>query len=268
MPRTTRHPSLARRAAVGLGVALLVLAVAAPATTAAAAKTKLVSRSTDGTRGDSYSRDPSISGNGRYVAFESNATNLVGNDTNGKRDVFVHDRKTGKTKRVSKRSDGTEGDNDSGDPSISDDGRYIAFDSNATNLVKNDTNGVWDVFVHDRKTGKTKRVSKRSDGTEGDNYSGDPSISDDGRYLAFESDATNLVGNDTNGARDIFVHDRKTHKTKRVSKRSDGTEGDSTSYDPSISGNGRYVAFASYATNLVKNDTNGSKDVFRRGPLH
>jgi len=150
MPPTTRHPShdhLARRAAVALGVALLALAVAAPATTAAGAKTKLASVRSNGTHGNGGSEDASISGNGRYVAFESGATNLVKNDTNGTWDVFVHDRKTGKTKRVSKRSNGTEGDSGSDDPSISGDGRYIAFESDATNLVKNDTNGKGDVFL-------------------------------------------------------------------------------------------------------------------------
>ncbi len=111
MPPTTRalsHVHLARRAAVGLGVALLALAVAAPVTTSATAKTKLASKHSDGTRGDSDSSYPSISGDGRYIAFYSYATNLVSNDTNGEADVFVHDRKTGKTKRVSKRSNGTE----------------------------------------------------------------------------------------------------------------------------------------------------------------
>ena len=149
MPPTTRHPShvhLARRATVGLGVALLALAVAAPVTTAAGAKTKLASVRSNGTHGNGGSEKASISGNGRYVAFASDATNLVNNDTNGAWDIFVHDRKTGKTKRVSKRSNGTEGNDDSEDTSISGDGRYVAFASSATNLVKNDTNGVDDVF--------------------------------------------------------------------------------------------------------------------------
>ena len=149
MPPTTHalsHGHLARRAAVGLGVALLALAVAAPVTTFAGAKTKLASKHSDGTRGDDVSRAPSISANGRYIAFYSDATNLVSNDTNGKKDVFVHERKTGKTKRVSKRSDGTEGDGNSEWASISGDGRYVVFSSDATNLVSNDTNGKEDVF--------------------------------------------------------------------------------------------------------------------------
>ena len=147
MPRTTRHPSLARRAAVGLGVALLALAVAVPATSAADAKTKLASIRSNGTQGNDGSYDPSISDDGRYVAFESDATRLVHNDTNGEKDIFVHDRNTGKTKRVSIRSNGTEAfGGSSSDPSISDDGRYVAFESYATRLVHNDTNGTGDVF--------------------------------------------------------------------------------------------------------------------------
>ncbi len=141
------------------------------------------------------------------MAFESGATNLVSGDTNGKTDVFVHDRQTGQTTRVSVRSDGTQGNGNSEEPFISTDGRYVAFDSEATNLVSGDTNGTWDVFVHDRQTGQTTRVSVRSNGTQGNGASGLPSISTDGRYVAFESGATNLVSGDTNGKTDIFVHD-------------------------------------------------------------
>ena len=200
MPRTTR-----RRAAIGLGVALLALVLAVPATSAADAKTKLASIRSNGTQGNDNSYDPSISDDGRYVAFESWASNLVNNDTNGAEDVFVHDRQTGKTKRVSKRFDGTEASGGSSDrASISDDGRYVAFQSDATNLVANDTNGESDIFVHDRKTRKTKRVSKSSNGTQGNGESDNPSISGNGRYVAFKSYATNLVKNDTNGKLDIF----------------------------------------------------------------
>ena len=110
-------------------------------------------------------------------------------------------------------------------------------------------------------------MSKRSDGSEGNGKSKNASISGNGRYVAFESEATNLVKNDTNGDYDVFVHDRKTGKTKRVSKRTNGTEADGGSGDASIAGDGRYVAFESSATNLVKNDTNGTYDVFWRGPL-
>ena len=204
MPRTTRHGHLARRTAIGLGVALLALVIAVPATSAATAKTKLASIRSNGTQGNGNSENASISGDGRYVAFESYATRLVHNDTNGERDIFVHDRKTGKTTRVSIRSNGTQGNNGSYDPSISGNGRYVAFESAATNLVQNDTNGMEDVFLHDRKTGKTTRVSKRSNGTQGNGESVYVSISGNGRYVAFESDASNLVKNDTNDDEDVF----------------------------------------------------------------
>ena len=149
MTPTTRYPTrshLARRAVIGLGVALLALAVAASTATLAAAKTKRVSVHSNGDEADGWSENPSISKNGRYVAFNSHATNLVDNDTNGVGDVFVHDRKTGKTERVSERSNGDEGNDSSYFASISGNGRTVAFLSRATNLVNNDTNDTRDVF--------------------------------------------------------------------------------------------------------------------------
>jgi len=221
-----------------------------------------VSVASDGTQGNDNSWDPSISADGRYVAFFSHASNLVPGDTNGKADVFVHDRVTGQTTRVSVASDGTEGNGYSWFPSISADGRYVAFESIASNLVPGDTNGVSDVFVHDRLTGQTTRVSVASDGTQGHSASDHPSISADGRYVAFESFASNLVPGDTNGKRDVFVHDRLTGQTARVSVASDGTQGNGDSIYPSISADGRYVAFVSGASNLVPGDANGNIDVF------
>ncbi|MDT7943806.1 MAG: hypothetical protein RQ985_04565, partial [Dehalococcoidia bacterium] len=159
-------------------------------------------------------------------------------------------------------SDGTEGNGYSWFPSISADGRYVAFESIASNLVPGDTNGVSDVFVHDRLTGQTTRVSVASDGTQGHSASDHPSISADGRYVAFESFASNLVPGDTNGKRDVFVHDRLTGQTARVSVASDGTQGNGDSIYPSISADGRYVAFVSGASNLVPGDANGNIDVF------
>jgi Tol biopolymer transport system component len=226
-------------------------------------ETTRVSVASDGTRANRDSAGASISGDGRYVAFYSFATNLVARDTNDREDVFVHDRITGETTRVSVASDGTQGRSHSFKPSISGDGRYVAFYSRATNLVGGDTNGVEDIFVHDRVTGETTRVSVASDGTEGDSYSHHrPSISEDGRYVAFESSASNLVTDDSNGQRDVFVHDRLTAATTRVSVALDGTEGNNWSRRSSISADGRYVAFESWASNLVAGDTNGQRDVF------
>jgi Tol biopolymer transport system component len=225
-------------------------------------QTSLVSVAADGMQGNGGSWGPSISADGRYVAFTSEASNLVPGDANGVQDVFVHDRETEQTSRVSLAADGTEGNSHSAGPSMSADGRYVAFRSWASNLVPGDTNGMLDIFIHDRQTGQTSRVSVATDGTEGNSHSAGPSISADGRYVAFISEASNLVPGDTNGQQDIFVHDRQTGQTSRVSVAADGTQGNGGSYWPSISANGRYVAFMSEASNLVPGDTNGQQDVF------
>jgi Tol biopolymer transport system component len=226
--------------------------------------TTLVSRSSAGVVGNDNSYNPIISANGKYAAFYSGATNLVSGDTNAKTDIFVRDRQTGTTYRVSKSSAGVESDNPSYNPSISDDGRYVAFASDATNLVSGDTNGMRDIFVRDRNTGTTTLVSKSSAGVAGDGVSSYPFLSPDGRYVTFESDATNLVAGDTNNNRDIFVRDRNTGTTTLVSKNSAGVAGDASSYDSTTSADGRYVAFYSGATNLVAGDTNGLEDIFVR----
>jgi Tol biopolymer transport system component len=230
--------------------------------TAASGDTVRVSVSSAGAEGSSFSDTPSISADGRYVAFRSIAENLVAGDTNGAFDVFVHDRQTGVTERVSVSSGGVEGNRDSDLPSISADGRHVAFRSSASNLVAGDTNGTADVFVYDRQSGTTERVSVGSAGAQGNDASWNPSISADGHYVAFWSFASNLVAGDTNGSEDVFVHDRQSGATERVSVGSGGTQGNGRSNYPSISADGRYVAFSSEASNLVSGDTNGSHDVF------
>jgi len=225
-------------------------------------QTTRVSVASGGAQANGPSFDPSISADGRYVAFASLATNLVSGDTNDHRDIFVHDRQTGQTTRVSVASGGAQANGPSFDPSISADGRYVAFASNASNLVSGDTNNTGDIFVHDRQTGATTRVSIGPGGTQANRGSLAPSISADGRYVAFHSDATNLVSGVTNGTTHIFVHDRQTGATTRVSVASDGTEGNSGSIKPSISADGRYVAFQSIATNLVSGCTNGTQHIF------
>lgn len=222
--------------------------------------TTRVSVASDGTQGNSEGRDrPSISADGRYVAFNSYASNLVSGDTNSASDVFVHDNQTGVTTRVSVASDGTQGNRWSGVPAISADGRYVAFSSSAINLVPGDTNAANDVFVHDMQTGQTTRVSVASDGSQENGFNGGlwPAISADGRYVAFQSDATNLVPSDTNGVTDVFVHDMQTGQTTRVSVASDGTQANGMSDAPAVSADGRYVAFDSGATNLVPGNTRG-----------
>ena len=225
--------------------------------------TTRASVASDGTQSNDYSYSPSISADGRYVAFFSAASNLVSGDTNNVSDIFVHDRNTGATTRVSVASDGTQANSGSAlSTSISADGRYVVFASDANNLVSGDTNGQWDIFVHDRVTSVTTRVSVDSNGTQSNAAPGFFSVSADGRYVAFDSFASNLVSGDTNFTRDIFVHDRTTSTTTRVSVASDGTQANGLSYFPSISADGRFVAFSSYASNLVNGDTNNQPDVF------
>ena len=235
--------------------------------------TMRVSVDSDGTQGDRHSWDMSISADGRFVAFSSDATNLVADDTNANRDIFIHDRDTDNdgifdesgavaTPRVSVDSFGAQGNGRSDGLSISADGRFVEFSSSA-NLVAGDTNGAEDIFVHDRQTGTTERISVDSLGAQANGFSSDGnSISADGRFVAFESFASNLVAGDTNGTSDIFVRDRLLGTTTRVSVDSLGTQGNGRSEDFSISADGRFLGFQSLATNLVAGDTNGKKDVF------
>lgn len=211
--------------------------------------------------GTSY--DPSISANGRFVAFTSTASNLaVKGDNNGDADVFVHDRTTLKTNRVSISSKLKEGNGSSYSPSISGDGRIVAFVSQANNLVRRDTNRRPDIFVYNRATRKTIRVSIASDGTQANGESAAPMISADGGFVAFHSNASNLVEDDTNDRADVFVHDLSSGETTRVSRGMANTEANGDSYIPAISGDGRYVAFQSWANNLVPGDTNGTPDAY------
>ncbi len=225
-------------------------------------QTSRVSVDSGGTQANLYSYDPSISADGQYVAFQSYASNLVAGDTNGAADIFVRDRDAGATTRVSIDSSGTQGNDQSLFPSISADGRYVAFESYASNLVAQDTNNLYDVFVHDCQTGQTSRVSVTSGGTEGNQESHYPGISADGQYVAFESYASNLVAQDTNNLYDVFVHDRQTGETTRVSLSSDGTQGNGHSSSACVSAGGQCVAFHSAASNMVADDANGFVDVF------
>src|SRR4029450_11359497 len=208
--------------------------------------------SRNGAQGNLESPQPSLSADGRYVAFPSVATTLVAGDTNGTRDVFVHDRQTGETRRVSVASDGTQGNGSSGTtanatterPSLSADGRYVAFSSLASTLVAGDSNGWVDVLADERPTGDTPRVSVAIDGPPGNGATHRPSLSADGRYVAFSSLARTLVPGGTSGLQHVFWHDRQTGETQLVSVASDGTHGNSTSTQASLIADWRYVAFA------------------------
>lgn len=224
--------------------------------------TELVSRVSDGSLGNGPSESSSISSDGRYVAFRSYASNLVSGDVDNSIDVFVHDRQTGQTEVVSIDSGGTLANASSELPSISADGRYVTFNSAATNLVDGDTNNASDVFMRDRYTRQTERISVTSQGGQANHASVHSSVSQDGRFVVFESLATNLVPSDTNGKPDVFLHDQLTKGTWRISVSAGGVQGDAASGVPSISGDGRYLVFDSGSTNLVSGDTNDQTDIF------
>ena len=243
-----------------------------------------ISNGFDGTGGDGESIRPSISADGRYVAFESGATNLIVGDENASDDVFVHDRWTGATVVISVSSDGVLGDDGSGRPAISADGRFVVFSSNAENLVPGDINESRDVFIHDRDADgngvfdepggiRTVRVSVRTDGEQASDQSNRPSLSDDGRFIVFRSRATDLVDDDTNADDDIFMHDRDADEngvfdepggisTIRVSVSTEGEQAGGDSDRPVLAGLARVVVFTSVARNLVAGDGNGFSDVF------
>jgi Tol biopolymer transport system component len=224
--------------------------------------TERVSVDSAGNQANDFIFEPAISADGRFVGFYSGADNLVPGDTNDASDIFVHDRRTGLTERVSVDSAGNQGNSASFElPAISAHGRFVAFVSDASNLVPGDTDDT-DVFVHDRKTGVTQLVSIDSAGNQGNGFSFAPAISAHGRFVAFDSSADNLVPGDTNDFHDVFVHDRRTGVTERVSVDSAGNQGNEGSGGPAISADGRFVAFNSFADNLVPGDTNGGSDVF------
>jgi len=250
----------ASRYARWLAPALLAVLVAAACGSSARSST-----SGSGQQAAGESGSPSVSGDGAKVAFQSAAANLVEADTNGAVDIFVRAEADKTTVRVSVGAGGAQADGASTRPAISTDGRYVAFVSAATNLVAGDTNGAADVFVRDTQAGTTTRVSVGAGGAQADGASSRPAISSDGRYVAFVSDATNLVASDTNGRADAFVRDTQAGTTTRVSLGAGGAQADGETRDgPAISGDGRYVAFVSEATNLVAGDTNGNADAFVR----
>jgi Tol biopolymer transport system component len=220
-----------------------------------------------GEQGNNASFEPSISGDGRYVAFVSPGDfGEHQNDTSD--DIFVRDMTLHTTTRVSLTPDGKSPNGGSDAPSLSADGRYVAFVSVASNLVAGDVNGKSDVFVRNLVTGETVLASVATDGTQADapaqSVQGAPHLSADGRYVSFVSKATTLVPGDTNGKGDVFVRDLKDNVTIRGNSGPDGVQADGESWTGWISGNGRYVAFDSDATNLAAGDTNRTRDIFVR----
>lgn len=225
-----------------------------------------ISTALDGSDGNGMAVFPSISPNGRYVAYVSDSSNLVAGDNNSQHDVFMYDRITCLTVRISVTSGGNEGNGGARltFPSLSSDGHYVAFVSEASNLVEGDSNRKADVFVHDLQSGQTLLVSRASDGTQGNGEAVHALISGDGRYVMFDSFATNLVSGDVNNKPDVFLRDLQSGETRRISSASNGDEsnGDSSLGKDMISADGQTLLLASNATNLAANDLNLHYDVF------
>ena len=216
----------------------------------------------DTASGNGASLNPVVSSNGQYVAFVSDAANLVASDNNGERDVFWRDRTSGITRLVSRTASGASGNADSDAPAISADGRYVAFHSRANNLAVTDNNADYDVFVWDSNDNSVTLVSRTSTGGSGAGASFSPRLSANGRVVSFASTAADLVPNDTNGTADAFARDLDQGVTYLASRNTNGFSGNGASGVPVLSANGTHVAFLSRAGDLVTNDFNGFNDIF------
>jgi WD40-like Beta Propeller Repeat len=230
-----------------------------------AAPVELLSKALGGGPGSQASGQPALSGDGQLVAFTSEAPDLVADDGNGASDVFLRDLVSHTTERVSLSDGGSEASGASSDPAITPDGQLVAFASTAANLVSGDGNGASDVFVRDRLSPGTELVSVPAPGGSELGASAAPDLSDDGRFVVFES-AAPLVPEDSNGVVDVYLRDRVAGTTERVSVASGGEQADDGSFDPSISGDGSFVVFASQASNLVPGVPAGT-NVYRRNRL-
>ncbi len=229
-------------------------------------ETRLISKSASGEEANGNNHVPAISADGKTVAFESYATNLSATDNNGARDIYVWQGQTGKISLVSKSQFGEAANSESMDPTVSGDGTIIAYSSNASNLDPNSKGGV-NVFVHDLLSGTTELISK--DYETGKGVGGSvPSISEDGTKVVFCSFSYRLTQNDNNNLWDIFLWERSSPRLRRISftesgtERNQGTESSSRQVAPSISGDGRFVAYATTASNMVQGDDNEMQDVF------
>lgn len=209
-----------------------------------------------------YSDGPaSISADGRFVAFESSWPRLDPNYIANGNNIYVHDRNTSTNTLISVSATGESANSYCDAPSMSADGRFVSFSSLASNLVSNDTNSFWDIFVHDRQSGQITRVNVSSLGQQSNNRTFYSSISANGRFVAFDSEASNLVPNDSNSSFDVFVHDREAGKTSLISKVSQNDQAVG-GFLEQISDDGSFVVFKSYSSDLVPNDLNEKNDLF------
>lgn len=262
---STSSGSQSRPGSVVSTALAVVLGITGSSAVAVAQTTERVSVSSAGAQGDGPSQlRGALSPDGRFVAFTSEATNLVAGDTNGVADVFVRDRVAGTTTRVSVTSTGAQANGASGSPGISADGRFVVFESTATNLVASDTNFVADVFVHDRATATTSRVSVSSTGAQGDGGGTSPAISADGEWIAFVSVSSTLVPLANNFVPHVFLRHRPTGTTTLVSVSSTGGLENGSSDGPTLSADGRFIAFNSNSGNLVGASGVQFKQVFVR----
>ncbi|MFF1699397.1 hypothetical protein ACFVXC_38205 [Streptomyces sp. NPDC058257] len=266
---TVHQRATAASAVLAALCAVTVLAPAGASADTAAPRTERLSVGPGGVQGNAASTNPSISADGHYVAFVSASRNLVANDTNGTPDAFVRDLRTGKTERVSVKSNGKASHGVVREVSLSPDGRYVVFTSTADDLAGGDPNDLDDVFLHDRNTGRTTRISPTGasyDGLRG-HLTYDPVVSGDGRYVAYASGAEDLVAGDANKRDDVFLYDRKKKTTELAQLTNEGGQGEGDAFAPAFAGDsgGRYLAFTSNTANLAGvEDHSLATDVFLR----
>lgn len=257
--RGRKHLAIQRLVLVSI-VLLTIVALLGPGTVLADSPgvTERVSVDSAGNEGNDASGISDISGDGRFVAFGSAATNLIPGG-NLPFNIFVHDRQTGSTEIVSVSSSGRQGEGFSSAPDINADGRFVAFDSDAENLARGDRNSITDVFRHDRETGETVLVSVSSDGQQGDASSHAPAISADGNWIVFHANSS-LAPEDTNENTDVYLRNVQAGTTALMSIGFDGSAGNGSSFIQEISSDGRFVVFVSSATNMIPNDPDGGEE--------
>ncbi len=241
---------------------LTSLAAVSASLSVLAQSTVPVSVNNAGTVSNSLSNNPSLSYDGRFVVFLDLGSNLVPGDTNDRFDVFLRDTQTNTTTRLSVSSGGGQANDESNNPFISSSGRFVVFDSKAANLVSGDTNAKRDCFLLDRQTNILERVSLGNGSVQGDGDCRSPVVSDDGRFVAFESNASNLTAVTGNGKFQIYLRDRTLGTTVCISTGAGGVLGDGDSLVQAITSDGRFLTLSSTSSNLVANDTNGLEDAF------
>jgi Tol biopolymer transport system component len=236
----------------------------APAALAQGAMFQQVDVSSSGVQGNGITYEIHVSGDGRHAILSSASNNLVPGDTNGQIDGFVRDLVTGTTERISVGVSGQQSNGESAARGVSHDGRYVVFASVGTNLHPSDTESWGDIYVRDRVAGTTELISVLMDSTPSIHNCLQASISADGRFVAFDGGDPNFVPGDTNASGDVFVRDRLLRTTTLVSVSDSGEIGNFSSFSPSISADGRKVAFLSYATNFHPSPTGNHLHVYLR----